>query len=59
MDMPDRGFLFPALLTRSMDIHGVLYYTKKSEDLQPELIDRLLGAKMPMSAGYAERDICK
>lgn len=50
VDMPDRGFLFPAFNDRSTDIHGVLYYTKKSEDLQPELIEQLLGARMPMSA---------
>ena len=46
----DKGFLFPAFNDRSTDIHGVLYYTKKSEDLQPELIEQLLGARMPMSA---------
>lgn len=50
VDMPDKGFLFPAFNDRSTDIHGLLYYTKKSEDLQPELIEQLLGARMPMSA---------
>ena len=45
-----RDFLFPAFNDRSTDLHSVLYYTKKSEDLQPEMIDQLLGAKMPMSA---------
>ena len=50
VDMPDKGFLFPAFNDRSTDNHGVLYYTKKSEDLQPELIEQLLGARMPMSA---------
>ena len=50
VDMPAKGFLFPAFSDRSTDLHSVLYYTKKSEDLQPELIDQLLGAKMPMSA---------
>lgn len=50
VDRPDKGFLFPAFTDRNMDIHGVMYYTKKSEDLQPELIDQVLGAKMPMSA---------
>ncbi len=50
VDMPDKGFLFPAFNERSTDIHGVLYYTKKSEDLQPDLIEQVLGAKMPMSA---------
>ena len=28
----------------------MLYYTKKSEDLQPGMIDQLFGTKMPMSA---------
>ena len=50
VDMPDKGFLFPAFNDRSTDIHGVLYYTKRSEDLQPELIEQLLGARMPISA---------
>jgi len=49
VDRPDKGFLFPAFNDRSTDLHSVLYYTKKSEDLQPEMIDQLLGAKMPMS----------
>lgn len=50
VDVPDKGFLFPAFTDRNMDIHGVLYYTKKSADLQEGMIDHLLGAKMPMSA---------
>ena len=50
VDVPAKGFLSPAFNDRSTDLHSVLYYTKKSEDLQPELIDQLLGAKMPMSA---------
>lgn len=50
VDMPDKGFLFPAFNDRSTDLHSMLYYTKKSSELQPELIDQLLGAKMPMSA---------
>lgn len=50
VDMPDKGVLFPAFNDRGTDLHGALYYTKKSSDLQPELIDRLLGADMPVSA---------
>lgn len=50
VDMPDKGFLFPAFTDRSTDVHGLLYYTKKSGDLQPELIENALGARMPMSA---------
>ncbi len=50
VDMPANGFLFPAFNDRSTDLHSVLFYTKKSEELQPELIGQLLGAEMPMSA---------
>lgn len=50
VDQPDKGFLFPAFHDRSSDLHSVLYYTKKSSDLQPELIEQLLGAQLPMSA---------
>ena len=50
VDMPDKGFLFPAFNDRSTDLHSMLYYTKKSEDLQPGMIDQLFGTKMPMSA---------
>ena len=57
VDMPDKGFLFPAFNDRSTDIHGVLYYTKKSEDLQPELIEQLLGARMPMSANTQKETV--
>lgn len=52
VDMPDKGFLFPAFNDRSTDLHSMLYYTKKSSELQPEMIDQLLGAKMPMSADF-------
>lgn len=50
VEAPDKGFLFPAFNDRNTDLHSVLYYTKKTQDLQPELIDQVLGAKMPMSA---------
>lgn len=50
VEVPDKGFLFPAFNDRNTDLHGLLYYTKKSQDLQPELIDQVLGAKSPMSA---------
>lgn len=50
VDKPDKGFLFPAFNDRSTDIHSVLYYTKKSADLQQKLIDEVLGAEIPKSA---------
>ena len=48
---PAHGFLFPEFNDRTADIHGVLYYTKKSEVLQDGFIDTVLGAMPPMSAG--------
>ena len=50
VDKPAKAFLFPAFSDRSTDIHKVLYYTKKSSELQPELIEQVLGAQIPMSA---------
>ena len=50
VEAPVKGFLFPAFQDRAADVHNVLYYTKKSEDLQPGMIDQLFGTKMPMSA---------
>lgn len=50
VEVPSHGFLFPAFNDRGTDLHSVLYYTKKSEDLQPELISQFLGTEIPMSA---------
>ena len=44
---PDKAFLFPAFTDRSTDIHEVLYYSSKSKDLQPTLIDTLFGVQIP------------
>ena len=51
IEPPAKGFLFPAFNDRSTDIHGVLYYSKQAEDLQPEFIENALGCTFPMSAG--------
>lgn len=51
VDAPQKGFLFPAFTDRETDIHGVMYYSKKPEDLQADLITELLGAFPPMTAG--------
>lgn len=48
---PDLGFLFPAFNDRNTDIHSLLYYTKKPEELKDQLIDQVLGCRIPMSAG--------
>ncbi len=50
VEMPDRGFLFPAFHDRSTDIHSFLYYSKNGEDLQESFIEPLFGCSMPMTA---------
>ena len=50
VDMPVKGFLFPAFLDRTANIHQMLYYTKRAEDIQPEFIEALFGAEEVMSA---------
>lgn len=50
VDMPDKGFLFPAFNDRSTDIHSALYYTRKSDEIQPEMIENVLGAELTVSA---------
>jgi hypothetical protein len=51
VDVPDIGFLFPAFIDRSADIHNVLYYTKKPEELHDEFVKYMLGTSSPVSAG--------
>lgn len=46
---PAHGFLFPAFNDRNTDIHGLLYYTKNSESMQEDFIDRTLGCGAPLS----------
>lgn len=50
VESPLKGFLFPAFNDRTADIHQALYYTKKPEELQPKLIEELLGSDIPLSA---------
>lgn len=46
IEEPVHGFLFPAFNDRCADIHNVLYYTRKAEDINGSLID-LLGCEIP------------
>lgn len=50
VEMPDRGFLFPAFNDRSTDIHSFLYYSKNSEDLHESFVETISGCTVPMSA---------
>lgn len=56
VDKPDKGFLFPAFNDRSTDIHSALYYTRKSDEIQPEMIENVLGTEMITSADV-EKDL--
>ena len=47
---PINGFLFPAFHDRNSDIHSVLYYSKKPEEIQPEFIECMLGSNLPLTA---------
>lgn len=49
--MPEQGFLFPAFNDRNTDIHSLLYYTKKPEEISAEITQMLLGCEQPVTAG--------
>ena len=50
VEMPMNGFLFPAFNDRATDLHSMLFYSKNPEELQPEMIDQVFGAGIPVSA---------
>lgn len=50
VEAPALGFLFPAFNDRNTDIHSLLYYSKNGEELKDQLIEQLLGCRIPMSA---------
>lgn len=50
VSMPAHGFLFPAFNDRSADIHNLLFYTKKPDDLQEGFVNDFLGCQPPSSA---------
>ena len=49
VELPMNGFLFPAFNDRTADIHSLLYYSKKPEELHGEWIDGCIGGPTPMS----------
>lgn len=49
VDPPMDAFLFPAFNDRNTDIHSLLYFNKKAELLQSELIDGVLGCTLPLT----------
>nr|WP_315103835.1 DUF4317 domain-containing protein [uncultured Catonella sp.] len=49
VEAPEKAFLFPAFNDRGPDIHSLLYYTKKPEELFPEFVDAVFGTESPLS----------
>lgn len=51
VEMPEKAFLFPTYEEETANIHNMLYYTKKSENMCEDFIDAMFGSKKPLSAG--------
>ena len=50
VEAPVIGFLFPAFTDRNTDIHNLMYYSKKPDVIQTDIINNLLGCRIPLSA---------
>ncbi len=50
VEVPQKGFLFPAFTDRNSDIHSLLYYSKNPEELQSEFVEEFLGCRIPLTA---------
>lgn len=51
--MPKTGFVFPAFIDRSSDIHSVLMYTADSKNVHTEMIEDILGCREKLT--YAQQ----
>ena len=51
VDEPANGFLFPAFNDRTTDLHHLLFYSKKAEQLQNYFVASVLGCDDAVSAG--------
>lgn len=51
VELPERGFLFPAFHDRSTDLHAMLYYSKKPEELQAEFVENMFGCEASLLPG--------
>ena len=50
VEPPVKGFLFPAFNDRSSDIHGMLYFSRQAEELQPDFMESMFGCQLPLTA---------
>lgn len=51
--MPETGFVFPAFIDRSSDIHSVLMHTADSKNVHTEMIEDILGCREKLT--YAQQ----
>lgn len=51
VEMPAKAVLFPVFEDRRANIHSILYYTKKPEEVSQDFLDKVFGCKKPLSAG--------
>lgn len=49
VEAPMRGFLFPAFSDRQQDIHRIITYAKNPEDEQPDYLEKVVGAYVPLT----------
>ena len=49
---PEKGFMFPCFEDGGANIHELMYYSKKSEELMESFVDAMFSAEPPVSAGY-------
>lgn len=62
VQMPLHGFLYPAFTNRTTDIHNLVYYTKKAEDRQENLLTCLTGNDAPSTPATQKEifaDLCE
>lgn len=50
VEVPDKGFVFPAFNDRSTDLHSMLYYSKNPEELQADFVDEVFGCSLSLTA---------
>lgn len=49
VEAPMQAFLFPSFTDRTSDIHSVLYYSKKANDIMPNFILEMFEAQAPLN----------
>lgn len=50
VEVPEKGFLFPAFNDRSTDLHSMLYYSKNPEELQMDFVKEMFGCEITLTA---------